>query len=144
MKTQIGAVTLAVALCCGIQVQAAEQSASAAQHARDEAQPLLKDRDEARAKAKAAEQKLRDNGLSPASLGFESARATRDQQAASGSKLAAYDRYAKTAKQLEKKIQDEVYRGVRGVGCEDIARFERLQAEIDLARITGRLPAAEK
>ena len=145
MKTQIGVVTLAVVLCCGRQVQAAEQSApSVGQRARDEVQQLLKDRDEIRPKAKDAAQRLQDNGLSPASLGFERARATRDQEAASGSKLAAYERYLKTANKLERKIRDEVGRGVRGVGCDDIARFERLQAEIDLTRIRGLLPADEK
>jgi len=87
---------------------------------------------------------MRNNGLNPASLGFESARALRDRQALSGSKLAAYDRYLKTAKKLEKSIRDEVFRGVKAEPCQDIARFECLQAEVDLARVEGRLPEAEK
>jgi len=142
MKKHIGAVTLAAILCCNIQLQAADEPArSATQVARDEAQRLLKERDEARPKAKAAEQKLREAGVQPESLGFENAKALRDKQAAAGAKATAYDRYAKTAKQIEKKIKDEVDRGVRPLLATDIARFERLQAEVDLARIAGRLPA---
>jgi hypothetical protein len=68
----------------------------------------------------------------------------RDQQAASGSKAEAYDRYAKTARQIEKRIRDEVERGVLPPLAADIGRFERLQAEVDLARIAGRLPAEVK
>lgn len=94
--------------------------------------------------AKAAEKKLREAGLEPESLGFEAARALRDRHGLAGSQLAAYDRYVKTANELEKKIQDEVQRGVRPVICQDIARFERLQAKVDLARISGRLPAQEE
>src|SRR5678809_1103695 len=77
-------------------LRAADQSlTSSAKLARDDAQQLLRDRDEARPKAKAAELKMRDAGLRPESLGFETAREARNQEAASGSKLAAYDRYAK-------------------------------------------------
>ena len=149
MKAHMKPLTLAIALCCAVlcsaPATAVDQPApSEAQRAHDEAQQLLKDRDEARPKAKAAEQKLREGGLSADSLGFENARAIRDQQSASGSKATAYDRYAKTAKRLEKKIQDEVERGVRPIVCLDIARYERLQAEVDLARIAGRLPAREE
>ena len=144
MKMQIGVVTLAAILCCGVHMQAADAPArSAAQVAHDEAQELLKERDAARPKAKAAEQKLREAGARPESLGFENAKALRDKQAASGAKATAYDRYAKTAKQIEKKIKDEVERGVQPVIATDIARFERLQAEVDLARLAGRLPAQE-
>ena len=46
-------------------------------------------------------------------------------------------------KQIEKKIKDEVDRGVQPLIAADIARFERLQAEVDLARLAGRLPAQE-
>jgi len=149
MKARNKAPALAVALCFTaawlVQPIAAQQPApSPAQQAHDEAQRLLKDRNEARPKAKAAEKKLREGGLSPVLLGFEPARAIRDRRAASGSRLAAHDQYAKTAKQLEKKIRDEVERGVRPVICQDIARFERLQAEVDLARVAGRLPAKEE
>ncbi len=103
MKAHMKPLTLAIALCCGVlcspPATAAEQPApSAAQRAHDEAQQLLKDRDEARPKAKAAEQKLREGGPSPASLGFESARALRDKQVTSGASMVAYDRYAKAAR----------------------------------------------
>src|SRR5688572_28250218 len=139
MKKQIGVFAVGAALCCGINMQAADAPArSAAQVAHDDARQLLKERDEARPKAKAAEQKLREAGVQPESLGFESARALRDKQAAAGAKATAYDRYVKTAKQIEKKIKDEVDRGVRPLLATDIARFERLQAEVDLARIAGR------
>src|SRR5258705_3169815 len=98
---QFGLLTLGAALCGAAQIQAADEPArSPAQVAHDEAQQLLKDRDEARPKAQAAEQKLREAGVRPESLGFESAKALRERQAGSGAKLAAYDRYAKTAKQI--------------------------------------------
>ena len=145
MKKQIGVFAVAAILCCGNRMHAADEPArSPAQVAHDESQQLLKERNEARPKAKAAEQKLREGGgVQPESLGFESAKALRDKQAASGARATAYDRYAKTAKQIEKKIKDEVERGVLPVIAADIARFERLQAEVDLARIAGRLPAQE-
>jgi hypothetical protein len=149
MKAQLKAAALIMLLCSGVfwppTARAAEQPGpSTAQRAREEAQQLLKERDEAQVKAKIAEQKMRDAGLRPESLGYESARATRNQSAAAGSKLAAYDRYARTTKEMEKRIKDEVFRGTRGVSCQDIARFESLQAEVDLARVAGRLPAEEK
>ncbi len=146
MKKQIGAVTLAAILCCGIQMQGADVSAPSATQVRDEAQQLLKERDEARLKADAAVEQLRRAGRvrSAEELGFAGAKRVRDQEARSGSKTEAYERYAKTAKQLEKKTQKEVMVGTKPVLMNDIARFERLQAEVDLARITGRLPAVEK
>jgi hypothetical protein len=149
MKGQLKAAALIVLLSggglCSPTVRAADQPApNAAQRAHEEAQELVKERDEARVKARIAEQKMREAGLRPESLGYESARAARNQTAAAGSKLAAYERYARTTKEMEKRIKDEVYRGVRGVSCQDIARFERLQAEVDLARVAGRLPAEEK
>jgi hypothetical protein len=149
MKAQMKSATIAMALYCGLLcpalTQAAEQSApSAAQRAHNDAQRLLREWDAARPKAQAAERLMRESGLNPASLGFDSARELRDRQALSGSKLEAYDRYFKTAKKLEKSIREEVYIGTKAVLCQDIARFERLQAEVDLARIEGRLPAAEK
>ena len=145
MKKQIGVVTLAAMLCGGVQMQAADEPArSSGQIVRDEAQQLLKERDEARAKAQAAEKKLREAGAAPSeSLGFASAKSLRDQQAAAGATASAYDRYAKTAKQIEKRIKDEIDRGLQPLLVADIARFERLQAEVDLARIDGRLPAQE-
>src|SRR5262245_46046366 len=68
MKTQTALVTSAIVLSCGLlwlpPMKAAEQPASsAAQRAHDEAQQLLRDRDEARPKAKAAEKKLREAGV---------------------------------------------------------------------------------
>jgi len=143
MRKRLGLV--AAALCGVAPIQAADAPArSAAQIAHDEAQQLLKERNEARPKAEAATKKLRDAGVRPESLGFESAKALRDQQAAAGAKGQALDRYAKTAKRIEKKIQDEVYRGVQPPLAGDIAHFERLQAEVDLARYSGRLPAKEE
>lgn len=147
MKKQIGLLTLVVALCGVVPLQAADVPAvSEAKINRDQAQQLLKERDEARPKAEAAEKKMRDAGAGPRvdALGFASAKSLRDQQAASESKARAYDRYARTAKQIEKRIQDEVYRGLQPPLAADIARFERLQAEVDLARIAGLLPAEEK
>jgi hypothetical protein len=149
MKTQIKSVAVAMIFCgsvlCSLSAQAAEQPAPPdSKRAHDEAQQLVKDRDEARPRAKIAEQKMREAGARPESLGYESAKATRDREASSGSKATAYSRYAKTTKEIEKKIRDEVYRGVQPLLSEDIARFERLQAEVDLARLMGRLPAQEQ
>jgi hypothetical protein len=145
MKKQIGLIALVAALCGATQIQAADEpKRSPAQIARDEAQQLLKDRNEARPKAEAAVKKLREAGVRTELLGFDSAKALRDEQVKSGEKGQALDRYAKAAKQIEKKIQDEIDRGVRPPLAADIARFERLQAEVDLARHTGRLPAKEE
>jgi hypothetical protein len=149
MKVRIATVALATVFCgsllCVPSIRAAEQPVpSDSKRAHDEAQQLVKDRDAARVKAKAAEQKMRDAGQRVESLGFVSAKATRDRQAASGSKATAFDRYAKATREMEKKIQDEVSRGVQPLLCEDIARFERLQGEVELARLLGRLPAEEK
>lgn len=143
MQKHIGVVTLAAILCGGIQMQAAEPARSTSELAHAEGQQLLKDRNEAIPKAQAAKQKLREAGGSPESLGFESAKALRDKQAASGAKATAYDRYAKTAKKIERRIKEAVERGEQPVFATDIARFERLQAEVDLARLAGRLPAQE-
>ena len=72
MRTKIGTVVIAVVLCYGIQVQAADEPArSPEQRARDEAQQLLKDRDEAQPKARAAEQTLHDNRLNSARAHIE-------------------------------------------------------------------------
>ena len=106
-----------------------------------EVKQLLKDRDEAMMKARVAEQKMKEAGVKIDSLGFDTARATRDKQAATpGAKQAAYAQYVKTAKELEKKVQGEVQQGKRAAGFNDIARYERLQAEVDLAEVDGRLP----
>jgi len=114
----------------------------------DEAQQLLKARDEARVKAIAMEARIRETGTRFDSLGFDGARSARDRELATArsfvEKLAAYDRYAEAAKRMERKIRDEVERGVRPVGVEEIARFERLQAEFELAEVRGRLPASTK
>ena len=110
----------------------------------DEAARLLSERDEASVKAEAAVKKMWEAGKGGRedALGF--ARKLRDEQAASGSKLEAYKRYAATAREIEEKTQKEVEVGARSPLEADIAHFERLQAEVDLARITGRLPAQEK
>ena len=110
----------------------------------DEAARLLRERDEASVKAEAAVKKMWEVGKGGRedALGF--ARKLRDEQAVSGSKLEAYKRYAATAREIEEKIQKEVEVGARSPSEADIAHFERLQAEVDLARITGRLPAEEK
>ena len=110
----------------------------------NEIQQLLKARDDAQVKAKAAEKELREAGVIIDSLGFDSARATRDQRASTASKLAAYDRYAETAKRLERKVQTEVEMGQRQVRFSDIARFERLQAEVELAQVKGRLTVTKE
>jgi len=108
--------------------------------AAEQAQQLLKDLDEAQPKAKRAEKIMRDSGWDPATLGFREARVTRDKEAASGSKSAAYNRYAKKARQLERQAQSDAEAGRIGTPCLDIARLERFQAEVDLARVTGLLP----
>ena len=149
MNTQLKLLTFTIVLSAGVlcspPVQAADETApSAAQRAHDEAQQLLKARDDARVKAKAAEKKLREAGVHIDSLGFDSARAARDQQASTGSKLAAYARYAKTAKRLERKAQTEVEQGKRAMAFSEIARFERLQAEVELAQVEGRLPVTKE
>jgi beta-lactamase regulating signal transducer with metallopeptidase domain/HEAT repeat protein len=107
------------------------------------AQQLVKARDEARLKAAAAEKKLTESGAPAGSLGFDRARGERDTLLAaardSREKLAAYYRYANEAKRLERSIEDEVLRGVRPVDVREIARFERLQAEVEMALAQGRL-----
>jgi hypothetical protein len=144
MKTQIGAVTFALLLCAAVQVRSADApDRSEGQTAGEDALQLIKDRDEALPKAKAAEQELRNAGASPI-IEFESAKALRDKEAASGSKFLAYDRYAKSAKRIEKKIQEDVYHGDKSSIATNIARFEHLQAEVDLARVAGRLPAKQE
>jgi RNA polymerase sigma factor (sigma-70 family) len=110
----------------------------------DEIQQLLKARDDAKVKAKAIEKRMREAGVQIDSMGFDSARVTRDQQASAGSKLAAYDLYAKTAKRLERKVQTEEELGKRMIGFSEIARFERLQAEVELAQVEGRLPITKE
>ena len=120
-----------------------EADSSAAQRAAEEAQQLLKARDEARLKAAAAEKRLTESGAPVGSLGFDRARVERDRFLAaakdSREKLAPYYRYANEAKRLERTLEDEVVRGVRPVDVREIARFERLQAEVELAQAQGRL-----
>jgi hypothetical protein len=138
--------TLAAMLCGSLGMHAAvvEPNQSNSKIAREEAQQLLKDRNDARPKAEAAEQNLRNEGRRPEALGFEKAKALRDEQAATGDKATAYARYAKTAKEMETQIKRQVEVGLEPIIAADIARFERLQAEVDLARLMGRLPAQEE
>ena len=140
MKTQIRRMTLAAMLCGAFGMRAAvvEPVRSDSTIAREEAQQLLKDRNDARPKAQAAEQKYRDVGVRPEALGFEKAKAIRDEQA-----VTVYDRYVKTTKEMETLIKSQVVDGKQPPMAADIARFERLQAEVDLARIQGWLPAEE-
>ena len=146
MKILIRKMTLAAMLCGALGLQAAvvEPARSDSKTAPEEAQQLLKERNDARPKAEAAEQKLRDSGRRPAALGFEKAKALRDEQAAAGDKATAYASYAKTAKEMETQIKRQVDLGQQPLIAADIARFERLQAEVDLARLMGRLPAQEE
>ena len=112
----------------------------------EEMQTLLKARDDAWAKVEAGENKSQENGKGSRlnTLGFEVARKSRELQAESGSKGEAYKRYVETARAMEEKIQKQVDIGARPPLDADIARFERLQAEVDLARVEGRLPTADK
>jgi hypothetical protein len=146
MKTQIRRITLAAMLCGTLGTYAAvvEPPQSDAKIAREEAQQLLKERNEARPKAEAAAAKLRDAGRRPEALGFEKAKTLRDEQAAAGNKATAYARYAQTTKEMEARIKRQVVLGQQPIIAEDIARFERLQAEVELARLLGRLPAQEE
>lgn len=146
MKTQIRRMMLAAMLCgtLGMHAAVVEPTQSDSKIAREEAQQLLTDRNDARPKAEAAEQKLRDSGRRPEALGFEKAKTLRDEQAAAGDKATAYARYAKTAKEMETQIKRQVEVGLEPIIAADIARFERLQAEVDLARVLGRLPAQEE
>ena len=146
MKTQIRTMTLAAMLCgtLGMHAAVVEPTQSDSKISREEAQQLLKDRNDARPKAEAAEQNLRNAGRRPEALGFEKAKTLRDEQAAAGDKATAYARYAKTAKEMETQIKRQVEVGLEPVIAADIARFERLQAEVDLARLMGRLPAQEE
>ena len=145
IKILMTAMILSSGVLCSLPAQeSAGATSSAAQRAHDEAQQLLRARDEARQKARVAQKKLLEAGVRLDPLGFDSARATRDQQVTatnqSGDKLASYDRYAKSAKRLERKIQTEIEAGIRPIEAGDIARFERLQAEVELAQAEGRLP----
>ena len=102
MKSQIRILTLIALVCGAFGMQAAdfEPARSDSKIAREEAQRLLNERNEARPKAEAAEQKLRDSGRGPEALGFDKAKALRDAQAVAGDTATAYDRYAKTAKEI--------------------------------------------
>jgi hypothetical protein len=107
---------------------------------------LIKAWDEARPKAKAAERRLREGGKPYDFQGFEKARAARDHQlrtakSAEG-RVAAYAEYVKAAKRLEKHVEEEVNRGAEPIDFLPVARFERLQAEVDLAQVEGRLPSS--
>ena len=146
MKTQIWRMTLAAMLCGSLGIHAAvvEPTQSHSKIAREEAQQLLKERNDARLKAEAAEQKFRDSGRRPEALGFEKAKVLRDEQAAAGDKATAYARYVRTTKEMETQTKSQVEVGQQPVIASDIARFERLQAEVDLARLMGRLPAQEE
>lgn len=135
-------------LCSSPAQETVAAASSAAQRAHDEAQRLVRARDEARQKATVAEKRLREAGVRLDPLGFETAHAGRDRQIAaanqSGDRLAEYDRYAKAARRLERKIQTEIEAGVRPIDVGDIARFERLQAEVELAQAEGRLPVSNQ
>src|SRR6266545_2889642 len=153
MSKQMKALAITMALSSGILYSMPLRGAEipgppALHHPEDETQQLLRDRDDAAPKARAAQTKLREAGVLIDSMGFDSARSTRDQKLSAATsaqeKLAAYDRYAKIAKRLEGKVQSEVKQGLRGVDFSDIARFERLQAEGELAEAKGRLGAARQ
>jgi hypothetical protein len=105
---------------------------------------LTKARNEARVKAEAVEQRLRKNGASAGQLGFDEARAARDKELAvardASERIAAYERYAEEAERLERQIQKDIEVGKRPVGIGDIAHYERLQAEVELAR--AKVPAS--
>lgn len=141
MKTHLWIMTLVAILCGGSGMWAADVEPPRADSkcGREEAQQLLKDWNDARPKAEAAAQKIRDAGRRPEALGLEKAKVLRDEQA-----VIAYDRYAKTAKEVETFINRQIGVGQQPPIMADIARFERLQAEVDLARIKGWLPAQEE
>jgi hypothetical protein len=107
---------------------------------------LLKARDEARPKAKAAEKRLREGGKPYDFQGFEKARSARDEHLrvakTAKEKLTAYGEYARAAKRLERQIEEEVSKGVHPADFGVIAHFERLQAEVELAQAEGRLPVS--
>jgi hypothetical protein len=148
MKMQMSQIVPIFVLSCGVLFMPARvvgQTASATPETRRlEAQQLLKDRDAAKPKAIAAEKKLREAGFKVETLGFVVARANRDREFASNSDVGEYSFYAKAARKLEEEIKDDVERGVKPALSLDIARFERLLAEVDLARMEGRLPAREE
>jgi hypothetical protein len=110
----------------------------------DDAQQLLKARDEAQLRAKAAEKKLVEAGMPVDSLGFDQARLERARQLAAAKsldeQLAVYARYVTAARELERKVELEVTAGARPIDFREMARFERLQAEVELAQAAGRLP----
>jgi hypothetical protein len=100
--------------------------------------------EEERPKAKAAQKRLREGGKPYNFLGFDNARSARDQHLRTANsareKLAIYEEHVKAAKRLERQIHDEVTGGLHPVEFSVIARFERLQAEVELAQAEGRLP----
>jgi hypothetical protein len=143
MNIQIRRITLAamVCICSALFAQVAdpEPDRSDSKMTREKAQQLLKDLNDARPKAEAAEQQSRNAGVRPPTeSGFAKAKALRDEQA-----VTAYERYIKTTREMEIQIKEQAQAGRQPFAAKDIARFERLQAEVDLARIQGWLPAQE-
>jgi hypothetical protein len=105
-----------------------------------EARQLLDDRDTARFKAGAAEALLGE----AAAVGFPGIRAMRHLQMirAEGraQRLAIQQEHVRAVNERTKALQAEVEIGARPKLVLELARFEQLQAEVDLAREEGRLP----
>jgi hypothetical protein len=148
-RTKVSATVLIMtgAILCSPAV-AQQSNPPAGQSPTNEAQQLLKARDEARPKAKAAEKRLRAGGKPYDFQGFEKAREARDRQLKTTKnpreKLVVYMEYAKAAKRLERQIHDEVTRGLHPADFSVIAHFERLQADVELAQAEGRLPVPQE
>ena len=108
----------------------------------DETETLLKAIDEARAKALAVELKAREAGRDPGWSVFNAARGERDKQLATArdqsERLIVYERYAQEAADRERQLLKDIEVGSQPLGIGDIARYETLLAQFELAQAKAR------
>jgi beta-lactamase regulating signal transducer with metallopeptidase domain len=114
----------------------------------DETQTLVKAIDEARAKAEAVKLKWRENGQSDRMEVFNAARAERDKQLVTArdpsEQLKVYERYAEEAADRERELLKVVEVGAQPPGIADLAHYETLLAEFELAQAKAKPSSAAR
>jgi beta-lactamase regulating signal transducer with metallopeptidase domain/multidrug resistance efflux pump len=114
----------------------------------DEMQTLLKAIDEARAKAEAVKLKWREAGQSDRMEIFNGARAERDKQLVTArdpsEQLKVYERYAEEAADRERQLLKVVEVGAQPPGVADLAHYETLLAEFELAQVKAKAISAAR
>jgi beta-lactamase regulating signal transducer with metallopeptidase domain len=114
----------------------------------DETQKRLRAIDEARAKAEAVKLKWREAGQSDRMEVFNAARAERDKQLVtarnSSEQLKAYERYAEEAADRERELLKAVEVGAQPPGMADLAHYETLLAEFELAQAKTKATSAAR